>query len=221
MSLYNNEMKLKLEEIVNLKKEEIKEDCTVSKILFNNNDSIIMFKNSKDTEISEESYDYLKLYYIIKGESQFILNKNRLDLKENDVILVNKNSLIGVNTIKDTIYLEFNLIGDINMNKKIVENVFNVKDLIDYEEGSIVNLNLSTSKNTSISLMAFDKGQGLTPHRAPGEALLTILEGSCILGYENKEYILKAGESFGFKKNGLHSLKADERFKMMLILEKE
>ena len=49
-------------------------------------------------------------------------------------------------------------------------------------------------------LMAFDEGTGLTPHRAPGNAMLT------------------AGQSFRFDKNGLHSVTAQGRFKMSLLL---
>lgn len=59
-------------------------------------------------------------------------------------------------------------------------------------------------------LMAFDEGTGLTPHRAPGNAILTALEG--------KDYELTAGQSFRFDKNGLHSVTAQGKFKMSLLL---
>ena len=79
-----------------------------------------------------------------------------------------------------------------------------LKNLISYEEGSIANLDIAHADNMKFVLMAFDEGTGLTPHRAPGNAILTALEGKAIIGYEGKDYELNAGESFRFDKNGLH-----------------
>ena len=64
----------------------------------------------------------------------------------------------------------------------------------------------------------FDEGTGLTPHRAPGNAILTALEGKAIIGYEGQDYELTAGQSFRFDKNGLHSVTAQGKFKMSLLL---
>ena len=93
-----------------------------------------------------------------------------------------------------------------------------LKDLIPYEEGSIANLDLAHTDNMKFVLMAFDEGTGLTPHRAPGNAILTALEGKAIIGYEGKDYELNAGESFRFDKNGLHSVTPQGKFKMSLLL---
>ena len=84
-----------------------------------------------------------------------------------------------------------------------------MKDLISYEEGSIANLDLAHTDNMKFVLMAFDEGTGLTPHRAPGNA---------IIGYEGQDYELTAGQSFRFDKNGLHSVTAQGKFKMSLLL---
>ena len=67
-------------------------------------------------------------------------------------------------------------------------------------------------------LMAFDEGTGLTPHRAPGNAIIFALEGKAVIDYEGKDYTISAGENFRFDKNGLHSVTADGRFKMGLLL---
>ena len=72
--------------------------------------------------------------------------------------------------------------------------------------------------NMKFVLMAFDEGTGLTPHRAPGNAILTALEGKAIIGYEGQDYELTAGQSFRFDKNGLHSVTAQGKFKMSLLL---
>ena len=85
-------------------------------------------------------------------------------------------------------------------------------------EGSIANLDLAHTDNMKFVLMAFDEGTGLTPHRAPGNAILTALEGKAIIGYEGQDYELTAGQSFRFDKNGLHSVTAQGKFKMSLLL---
>lgn len=63
-----------------------------------------------------------------------------------------------------------------------------------------------------------DKGTGLTPHRAPGNAIVFALDGKATISYEGKDYKINAGECFHFEKNGLHSVTANERFKMVLLL---
>ena len=63
-----------------------------------------------------------------------------------------------------------------------------------------------------------DEGTGLTPHRAPGNAIVFALEGKATIGYEGKDYELKEGECFRFEKNGLHSVTANGKFKMALLL---
>ena len=93
-----------------------------------------------------------------------------------------------------------------------------LKDLISYEEGSIANLDIVHADNMKFVLMAFDEGTGLTPHRVPGNAILTALEGKAIIGYEGKNYELNAGESFRLDKNGLHGVTAQGRIKMSLLL---
>ena len=56
---------------------------------------------------------------------------------------------------------------------------------------------------------------------AIGEALIFALDGEAVIGYEGKEHPIKAGENFHFAKGGLHSVKANGRFKMALLLTLE
>ena len=79
-------------------------------------------------------------------------------------------------------------------------------------------LDLVSTNDMKFVLMAFDAGTGLTPHRAPGNAILTALDGKATIGYEGHDYELTAGQSFRFEKNGLHSVTANEKFKMSLLL---
>lgn len=59
--------------------------------------------------------------------------------------------------------------------------VMKLKDLISYEEGSISNLDVVSNDTMKFVLMAFDEGTGLTPHRAPGNAIIFALEGKATI----------------------------------------
>ena len=97
-------------------------------------------------------------------------------------------------------------------------DVFKLKDLLPYQEGRIVNMDLIHEKNLKFVIMSFDEGTGLSEHAAPGEALVFALDGEAIIGYEGKEHHIRAGETFKFDKAGRHSVKAVGRFKMALLL---
>ena len=96
--------------------------------------------------------------------------------------------------------------------------VMYLKDLISYEEGSIANLDIVHNETMKFVLMAFDAGTGLSPHRAPGNAIVFASDGEAVIGYEGEAHTVRAGECFHFAKNGLHSVTADSRFKMALLL---
>ena len=96
--------------------------------------------------------------------------------------------------------------------------VFSLKDLVPWQEGRIVNMDILRSGQTKLALMAFDAGTGLSPHAAPGDALIFALEGEGIIGYEGKEHLLRAGENFCFAASGQHWIKAEKPFKTALLL---
>ena len=96
--------------------------------------------------------------------------------------------------------------------------VFSLKDLIPYQDGRIVNMDLVDNDHTKFVLMSFDAGTGLSEHAAPGDAIIFALAGEGVIGYEGTEHVIKAGENFRFAKNGRHYVRADTPFKMALLL---
>ena len=98
------------------------------------------------------------------------------------------------------------------------KEIFALKDLLPYQDGKIVNMDLISDEKLKLVLMSFAEGTGLSEHAAPGEALIFALDGEGIIGYEGKEYTIHAGENFKFEKNGAHYVKADKKFKMALLL---
>ena len=99
--------------------------------------------------------------------------------------------------------------------------VFKLAELVPYQEGRIVNMDLINDPKMKFVIMAFDEGTGLSEHAAPGEALIFALDGQGIIGYEGQEHHIKAGENFKFAKNGKHFVKAEGKFKMALLLTLE
>ena len=99
--------------------------------------------------------------------------------------------------------------------------VLHLASLIDYSEGGIISKQLIKSPAGNITLFSFDKGEGLSEHRAPFDALVQVLEGSANITVNGTLFIVKAGESIVFPANAPHALTAAERFKMLLTMIKE
>ena len=162
------------------------------------------------------------LYLGGEGNGRFLLGVDgqEVSVKPGEVLYVPPKTLCGTKTDSGMIYTEIILKKENFTMNNIIKagQPIELKDLISYEAGSIANLDIAHADNMKFILMAFDEGTGLTPHRAPGNAILTALEGKAIIGYEGKDYELNAGESFRFDKNGLHSVTAQGKFKMSLLL---
>ena len=187
-----------------------------------NSTKVTYFSMGKDTSISQESYDRMTMYIVASGWGEFIIGEEpkTIKLQPDELLIVPTGTLCGMQTSNGIVYTEIIYTGkDINMNANVKTNeVFALKNLISYEEGSIANMDVVSTPDMKYVLMAFDEGTGLTPHRAPGNAIVFALEGKATIGYEGKDYELSEGECFRFEKNGLHSVTANGKFKMALLL---
>ena len=183
--------------------------------------TITFFSLGKGTSISQERYDMTSVYIGAEGNADFVIGeeKNKLKLSSGDVIIVPGKTLCGVECDTGTVYTEIIIKKEIIMNNILkTGEVFKLKDLIQYEEGSISNLDIVRNDTMKFVLMAFDEGTGLQPHRAPGNAIVFALEGQAVINCEGKDYNISAGENFRFEKDGLHSVTANGKFKMALLL---
>ena len=99
--------------------------------------------------------------------------------------------------------------------------VFKLAEIVPYQDGKIVNMDVVHNDKMKFVVMAFDEGTGLSEHAAPGEALIFALDGEGVIGYEGEDNPINAGENFHFAKAGIHSVKAVTRFKMALLLTLE
>ena len=90
--------------------------------------------------------------------------------------------------------------------------------LVSYQAGSIVSREVLREGAGTVTLFAFDDGQGLSEHTAPFDALLSILEGIAIVSISGATHQLQAGQMIIMPANEPHSLQAVGKFKMMLTM---
>ena len=96
--------------------------------------------------------------------------------------------------------------------------VMKIDSLVDYQEGTIVSRTLIDKKAGTITVFAFDEGQGLSEHVAPYDALVTLLDGEAEVVISGKALQVRAGEMVILPANEPHALKAAEKFKMLLTM---
>lgn len=93
--------------------------------------------------------------------------------------------------------------------------VLHLASLIEYAEGGVISKQLIKSPAGNITLFSFDKGEGLSEHRAPFDALVQVLEGVADITLNGTLFTVKAGESIVFPANAPHALVAVEKFKRL------
>ncbi|NLW73914.1 MAG: cupin domain-containing protein [Clostridiales bacterium] len=194
--------------------------CTVSKSIYDGKNYITYFSLAPETDISAEIFPYHKLIIVAEGCLEVYGTENyqrKLNAKEG--ILTPTDTPIGMRTVEGVVYTEISVGKEDYMNNAIgAGEVFRLAELVPYQEGKIINMDVVHNDKMKFVVMSFDQGTGLSEHAAPGEALIFALDGEGVIGYEGKEHKIRAGENFHFAKGGLHSLKATERFKMALLL---
>ena len=98
--------------------------------------------------------------------------------------------------------------------------VHNLKDSIDYSQGATVSKIVTKNKNGSTTLFSFDKGQNLSEHTTPFDAIAMIIDGTCEITIANETNVLSEGQMIIMPANIPHALEATQAFKMMLIMIK-
>ncbi len=91
-------------------------------------------------------------------------------------------------------------------------------DLVTYQEGSVVSRTVVDRKVGTVTLFAFDKGQGLSEHTAPYDALVHVFDGEAQVAIAGREVRVQAGEMVIMPAHQPHSLHATTAFKMMLVM---
>lgn len=183
------------------------EGCTVSEKLM---DDVTVFSLAAHTDISAERYTEDTLVVVYSGH---VIVKEK-EMHAFDAMVIPAGTDFGLQAQEDTVLIEASV-----HQGNVTEELMHLNDLAPYQGERIVNRDVVHGQNMKYAVLAFDKHTGLDEHSAPGNALVTALDGKGIIGYEGKEYPIQAGESFMFKKNGRHYVKAeDDKFRMSLLL---
>jgi quercetin dioxygenase-like cupin family protein len=99
-----------------------------------------------------------------------------------------------------------------------VSEVLALADLVDYQPGAVVSRTLVDKKVGTVTMFAFDKGQGLSEHTAPFDAMVVIVDGRAEITISGKAHELGHGEMIIMPANEPHALTALERYKMLLVM---
>ena len=100
----------------------------------------------------------------------------------------------------------------------LTAKVLDMARLVEYQTGSVVSRAVIQKKTGTVTLFAFDEGQGLSEHTAPFDALVCILDGQAEIIISGKSHMLKQGEMIIMPADEPHALKAVGPFKMMLVM---
>jgi len=104
--------------------------------------------------------------------------------------------------------------------KDLIGKAKNIETIIDYQSDSVVSKTVIDKKQGTVTLFAFDRGQGLSEHTAPFDATVYIIDGTAEISIAGNTNLVNKGEIIIMPADKPHSLKAKERFKMLLIMIK-
>jgi quercetin dioxygenase-like cupin family protein len=96
----------------------------------------------------------------------------------------------------------------------------NLSGLIAYQPGSVVSRTLINKKAGTVTLFAFDRGQGLSEHTAPYDALVHVLDGTVDVTISGVTQRMSSGDMVIMPANEPHALLGVEAFKMLLVMIK-
>ena len=106
----------------------------------------------------------------------------------------------------------------IRSDEKLLAVVKNLSELVAYQEGSVVSRTIMDKETGTVTVFSFDKGEGLSEHTAPFDALVYILDGEAEITISGEVYRVKAGEMIIMPANDPHALKAITPYKMLLVM---
>lgn len=105
-----------------------------------------------------------------------------------------------------------------NESQTIKGEPFSLADHVTYAIGAVVSKTLTKNDSGNITLFSFDKGQGLSEHTAPFDAVVYLIDGKARITIGGKPKEVVAGQMLIMPANIPHSLHAEERFKMVLVM---
>ena len=106
------------------------------------------------------------------------------------------------------------------LNENLLAQASDLEHLIGYQADSIVSKTIIGKKTGTVTLFAFDKGQGLSEHTAPFDAMVYVVDGEAEITIAGRVIVAKKGEMIILPADKPHSLKALNQYKMLLVMIK-
>jgi quercetin dioxygenase-like cupin family protein len=100
----------------------------------------------------------------------------------------------------------------------LLAKALTLRDLAAYQDHSIVSREIIKKPAGTVTVFAFDEGEGLSEHTAPFDALVHVLEGMAEVSIEAVPHRIQAGEMIIMPAHKPHAVKAVSRFKMLLVM---
>jgi quercetin dioxygenase-like cupin family protein len=104
------------------------------------------------------------------------------------------------------------------LSEELKAKSFKTSDLIDYQEKSVVSREIIKKETGTVTIFAFDKGEGLSEHTAPFDAMVQVIDGTAEIIISGNKNVVQKGEMIIMPGNVPHALNAVERFKMVLTM---
>ena len=104
------------------------------------------------------------------------------------------------------------------MKEDLTARSIELAGFVEYQKGSVVSKEVINKKTGTVTLFAFDEGQGLSEHTSPYDAMVYILDGLAEIFIAGKKHNVSTGEMIIMPAGKPHALKAERCFKMMLVL---
>lgn len=101
---------------------------------------------------------------------------------------------------------------------ELVGRVADLAGLVEYQPGSVVSREVVKRPTGTVTVFAFDKGQGLSEHTAPFDALVLVLDGEAEISLAGTPQRVRKGEMLIMPAGVPHALSAVERYKMLLVM---
>ncbi len=96
--------------------------------------------------------------------------------------------------------------------------IFSFPEIVNYADGAVVSRAIIKKQTGNVTVFAFDKGEGLSEHTAPFDALVMIVDGTADILINSVSNVMSAGQSIIMPANIPHAVKAVEKFKMVLVM---
>ena len=95
---------------------------------------------------------------------------------------------------------------------------FQYSDLVQYQEGSVVSRTIIKKETGTVTIFAFDRGEKLSEHTAPFDALVEVIDGEATIVIQGEAYKVSAGQQIIMPADIPHAVNAEQKFKMVLVM---